>query len=150
MVEIEGTDQRVAGQIERAARAYLAAIDDRDAVRACELLEPGALRGIRLRGGPGCRSLLAASIGRRPPKDAPRWRGTEVEHLTRVSFSRGQARVTVEVVHSFAGGGTPSLEDDVVYLVRRGGRWLVAKPSATLYRAVGYPSPPLDALVAPS
>ena len=53
------------------------------------------------------------------------------------------------VTHHFSDRKYVSVEDDVIYLQRVGGRWLLAKPSATLYRAVGYPEPPLDALTPP-
>jgi hypothetical protein len=42
------------------------------------------------------------------------------------------------------------VEEDVIYLQRVGGRWLLAKPSATLYRAVGYAQPPLRAFSPPA
>ena len=44
------------------------------------------------------------------------------------------------VTHHFSDRKYVSVEDDVIYLQRVGGRWLLAKPSATLYRAVGYAS----------
>jgi hypothetical protein len=59
------------------------------------------------------------------------------------------ARVTASVVHRFADRNYTSVEDDVIYLRPAGERWLLAKPSATLYRAVGYPEPPLRAFTPP-
>jgi hypothetical protein len=50
------------------------------------------------------------------------------------------------VIHRFRDRRQPSIEEDVIYLERRGTRWLLAKPSATFYRAVGYADPPLRAL----
>ena len=41
------------------------------------------------------------------------------------------------------------MEDDIVYLARVGERWLVAKPSATLYRAVGVADVPPSVLAPP-
>ena len=43
----------------------------------------------------------------------------------------------------------PSIEDDVIYLRRVGGRWKIAKPSATFYRAIGARDVPIAALRAP-
>jgi hypothetical protein len=36
-----------------------------------------------------------------------------------------------------------------VYLRRSGGRWLIVKPSASFYRAIGAKDVPLSALTAP-
>ena len=66
-----------------------------------------------------------------------------------MTIEGGLGRFTGTVVHSFAGPREPSIEDDVIYLRRRGGRWLIAKPSATFYRAVGYPDVPIAALKEP-
>ena len=52
-------------------------------------------------------------------------------------------------MHRFSDRSYRSIEEDVIYLDRVGGRWLLAKPSGTLYRAVGYPEPPLRALTPP-
>ena len=60
-----------------------------------------------------------------------------------------RARISSTVTHHFSDRKYVSVEDDVIYLQRLGGRWLLAKPSATLYRAVGYPEPPLDAFTPP-
>ena len=49
----------------------------------------------------------------------------------------------------FADNREPSVEDDVVYLRRQGGRWLIAKPSATLYRAIGVGNIPPQVLAPP-
>lgn len=50
------------------------------------------------------------------------------------------------MIHRFGDREQPSVEEDVIYLEREaGGEWLLSKPSATLYRAVGYPEPPLRA-----
>ena len=50
----------------------------------------------------------------------------------------------------FADRGEVSVEDDVVYLVREDGAgWLIAKPSSTLYRAVGIADVPPSVLAPP-
>jgi len=52
--------------------------------------------------------------------------------------------------HMFAGtSGEVPVEQDVVYLRMARQRWLVAKPSALLYRAVGVGNIPLSALRPP-
>ena len=56
-------------------------------------------------------------------------------------LGEGRARISATVTHHFSDRKYVSVEDDVIYLQRVGGRWLLAKPSATLYRAVGYPGP---------
>ena len=60
-----------------------------------------------------------------------------------------RARVTATVSHDFSDRPEPSVEEDVIYLDRVGDAWLVAKPSASFYRAIGYPEPPLRALTPP-
>ena len=60
------------------------------------------------------------------------------------------ARVSATVTHHFSDRKYVSVEDDVIYLERVGGRWLLAKPSGTLYRAVGYREPPLRAFSPPA
>ena len=61
-----------------------------------------------------------------------------------------RARVTATVTHRFSDRKYVSVEDDVIYLEQVGGHWLLAKPSATLYRAVGYAQPPLRAFSPPA
>ena len=59
-------------------------------------------------------------------------------------------RVTISMRHMFAGtSGEVPVEQDVVYLRMARQRWLVAKPSALLYRAVGVGNIPLSALRPP-
>jgi hypothetical protein len=53
------------------------------------------------------------------------------------------------VVTTYRGDREPTIEDDLVYLRRTGTAWLVAKPSASFYRAIGAREVPLTALVAP-
>ena len=67
-----------------------------------------------------------------------------------VSVEGRGARVTATVTHHFTDRNYVSVEDDVIYLEPSGDRWLLAKPSATLYRAVGYPEPPLRAFSPPT
>lgn len=130
---------------------YIAALDRHDAARVCGLLVPGSLPlgDLPKRRG-GCRSSLRASIGSRPSDGGPAWRRTEIAELKPEDLGDGRARVTATVTHHFSDRRYVSVEDDVIYLQRTGGRWLVAKPSATFYRAVGYAQPPLRAFSPPA
>lgn len=138
-------------EIEHAVRDYIAAVNSRDGERVCRLLAPGAERELdppKQRGG--CAPTLSASIGYADPRGFPVWKRTRIVHFVSVVPSDGSGRATVEVRHRFADRPTPSIEDDVIYLVRRGNRWLIAKPSSTLYRAIGVAEIPLSALQPPS
>jgi hypothetical protein len=145
--ELSGEDRSAAVV---AVSDYISALDRHDGARVCALLVPGALDLGKLparRGG--CRSSLRASIGTRPSGGAPAWRKTTLVEAKPEDLGGGRARVSATVTHHFSDRKYVSVEDDVIYLQRAGGRWLLAKPSGTLYRAVGYPEPPLDALTPP-
>lgn len=137
--------------IERAVGRYIAALNADDGAAVCSLLGPGALRGVPLPARRGsCAATLTASIGHPPPDRAPRWRHTTLVDADSVVLVRGgDGRLTGTVVHRFAGSREPSIEEDVVYLRRRHARWLLAKPSATFYRAIGARDVPLTALTPP-
>ena len=140
--ELSGEDRTTAVA---AVSDYIRALDRHDAARVCALLMPGALNLGQLpkrRGG--CRPSLAASIGTRPRGGGPAWRKTTLVAVKPEDLGDGRARISATVTHHFSDRKYVSVEDDVIYLQRVGGRWLLAKPSATLYRAVGYPEPPLD------
>jgi hypothetical protein len=120
------------------ARNYIAALDSRDGKRACALFVPGALDTVsfpRERGA--CALSLEASIGYRDPRGFPVYKGSRVARIHSVSIDGADARVVATLVTQFAGQREPSIEDDVVYVQQRGGRWLIVKPSAALYRAIG-------------
>jgi hypothetical protein len=129
--ELEGADRAAATG---AVRSYIAALNRRDAARVCALIEQG-----------GCH----ASIGSRPAGGGPAWRRTEIVAMKPESLGDDRARVTTTVTHRFSDRKYVSVEDDVIYLEKSGGRWLLAKPSATFYRAVGYAQPPLGAFAPP-
>jgi hypothetical protein len=134
-----------------AVRDYISALDRHDAARVCAMLLPGALDVSELpkrRGG--CRSSLRASIGKRPRDGGPAWRRSSLVELKPESLGEDRARVSATVTHHFSDRKYVSVEDDVIYLERVGGHWLLAKPSGTLYRAVGYPEPPLRAFSPPA
>jgi hypothetical protein len=131
-------------------RSYVASLDRRDAARVCSLIAPGGLPlGDLPKHRGGCRPSLRASIGTRPADGGPAWRRTEIVELKPEALGDERARVTATVTHRFSDRKYVSVEDDVIYLQRLGGRWLLAKPSATLYRAVGYGEPPLRAFSPP-
>jgi hypothetical protein len=130
---------------------YIAALDHHDGPGVCARFEPGALPlGDLPRRRGGCRSSLQASIGVRPGDGGPAWRRTEIVELKPEDLGNDRARVTATVTHHFSVRKYVSVEEDVIYLQRVGGRWLLAKPSATLYRAVGYAQPPLRAFSPPA
>ena len=80
------------------------------------------------------------------------WKGARVADVQAIELAPdgAEARVVATVVTTFADREEVSIEDDVVYLVRSGGAWLVAKPSATLYRAVGIADVPPSVLSPPN
>jgi hypothetical protein len=131
-------------------RDYIAALDRHDAARVCALIAEGGvdLSELPKRRG-SCRSSLRASIGVRPSGGGPAWRRTAVVEVKPEALEGDRARVTATVTHHFADRTYVSVEDDVIYLERVGGRWLLAKPSGTFYRAVGYAEPPLRSLSPP-
>jgi ketosteroid isomerase-like protein len=137
-------------EVDGVIRAYVAALNGRDAPAVCAAFAPRAIRLSELpvpRGG--CVGSLRASIGTRPAGGGPAWQRTRVVEIGAVSLEGGGARATATVLHRFRDRRQPSIEEDVIYLERRSGRWLLAKPSATFYRAVGYADPPLRALTPP-
>jgi hypothetical protein len=146
--DLSSSDQAA---VTTAVSDYIAALDRHRAARVCALLEPGALdlgELPKVRGG--CRSSLQASIGTPPRSGGPAWLRTALVDMKVVALGDERARVTATVTHHFSDRKYVSVEDDVIYLERVGGRWLLAKPSGTLYRAVGYPDPPLRALEPPA
>jgi hypothetical protein len=131
--------------------SYVDALNRRRAARVCALLAPGALDLHELpRRRRGCRSSLRASIGIPPRSGGPAWRRTAIVEVKTERLGDDRARVSATVTHRFSDRKYVSVEDDVIYVERLGGAWRLAKPSATLYRAVGYRSPPLRAFSPPA
>jgi hypothetical protein len=129
---------------------YIRALDRHDAARVCALFVPGGLDPRLLpEHRRGCRPSLQASIGTPPRGGGPAWRKTSLVEVKAEDIGDSRARVNATVTHHFSDRKYVSVEDDVVYLERLGGQWLLAKPSGTLYRAVGYESPPLEAFRPP-
>lgn len=134
----------------RTVRAYVNGLDARDGAAVCALLAPGAIDEVELpRRRDGCAESLRASIGFRDPRGLPVWAGARVQGLLTVALDGERASVTATTLTRFADRDQPSIEDDVVHLRRQGGRWLIAKPSSTLYRAVGIADVPPRVLAPP-
>jgi hypothetical protein len=138
-------EQREAIQV---VRRYIEAIDERDGEELCELV-PGAaeLELPEQRGS--CTASVRASIGYADPRGFPVFESAKLSGRPEVEVGGAQARATATVVTEFADRSEPSVEDDVVYLERPGERWLLAKPSSTLYRAIGVPDVPPEVLQEP-
>jgi hypothetical protein len=133
----------------RTVRAYIEGLVDHDGGRVCSLFAPGALDSLDLPVDRGdCAASLSASIGFRDPRGIP-WRDTRIQEFVEVSVNPPEARATVNVFTRFAGDREPSIEDDLIYLEQSGGRWLIVKPSTTIYRAIGVAEIPLDAIRPP-
>ena len=152
--DADTTPQPPIAELEREAaatvRAYVNALDSRNGKRVCSLLAPGAIEGVEL---PvtrrGCAASLEASIGFRDPRGLPVWEGARVLEVSSVKIDGSQATVVATVMTRFADRTEPSFEDDVVHLKRGAGGWLLAKPSATLFRAVGVADVPPVVLAPP-
>lgn len=137
-------------EAKRTLRRFVAALDARDGERACALLAPDALDEIELPERRGnCAASLEASIGYRDPRGLPVWEGAEVGAVRALELEGTTAKLLATVVTRFADRDEVSIEDDVVYLIRGGGGWLIAKPSSTLYRAVGIADVPPSVLSPP-
>jgi hypothetical protein len=137
-------------RVARVARGYVAALSAGNGERVCSLFVPGGLGEIdfpRDRGS--CARSLEASIGYRDPRGFPVYESSRVARVPAVAINGSEARVTATTVTRFADNREPSIEDDVIYLRNQGGAWLIAKPSATLYRAIGVGDIPPQALAPP-
>ncbi|OLE36119.1 MAG: hypothetical protein AUG48_08540 [Actinobacteria bacterium 13_1_20CM_3_68_9] len=137
-------------RVARIVRAYVAGLDTRDGERVCGLFVPGALAGVRLpRDRGSCARSLSASIGFRDPRGFPVYRSSRIARIPAVAINGATARVTATTVTQFADNREPSVEDDIVYLQKHGAAWLIAKPSAALYRAIGVGDIPPQVLAPP-
>ena len=135
--------------IEATVRDYVAALDARNGKRVCELFVPGAIEEVKLPQRKGsCAASLRASIGYEDPRGLPVWKGATVNQVTS-KIARNDARAVATVVTEFADRAQPSVEDDVIYLARSGRLWKIAKPSSTLYRAVGIADVPPSVISPP-
>ena len=137
-------------EVARVVRAYVAALNARDGERACGLFVPGALAAVEFpRDRGSCAASLSASIGYRDPRGFPVYDRSRIGRIPSVTIDGSEARVVATTVTHFAGNREPSVEDDLVYLRNEQGRWLIVKPSATLYRAIGVGDIPPQVLAPP-
>ena len=143
---LDPAERRVAAVVRR----YVGALDSRDGEGVCALFVPGSLDMVRFpRDRGGCAPSVQASIGYRDPRGFPVYRSSRVARIRSVAIDGPDARVVATLVTRFAGNREPSIEDDVVYAQQRGGQWLIAKPSAVLYRAIGEGDIPPSVLAPP-
>jgi hypothetical protein len=136
-------------RVRRTVERYIAAIDDRNGRALCELV-PSLTAELDLpadRGG--CAPSVRASIGYADPRGFPQWRRSSLRRIGSVELDGGSPHVVATVVTYFADRREPSIEDDVLHLEESGGRWRLAKPTATLYRAIGVPDIPPRVLQEP-
>jgi hypothetical protein len=131
-----------------ALHSYITALDAHDGAALCALFEPGALDALKLPVGRGCGGL-SQSIGYDPGHGLPQWTQAQLAGVKDAVPEGGGVRATVTIVDHYAGNPQPSIEDDVVFLARSGGDWLIRQPSVTIYRAIGVPDPPPSVLAAP-
>ena len=125
-------------EVLRSVRTYISALDAFDGSEACSVLAPGVLGDIRLpRERGSCAASLDASIGYRDPRGLPQFAGVKLDEIRSIRLQDEEARVTAALITDFADRPEPSVEDDLIYLERTRGDWLIAQPSAALYRAVG-------------
>jgi hypothetical protein len=142
------SDERAAAA---AARAYVEAIDARNGQKVCSAMADGGLDTLELpAAGRSCPASVEASLGFGDNRGQPVWESSEMTQDVSAQVDGDSARVVATVFTEYADVREPTIEDDIIYLARSAGRWLVVKPSATLYRAVGIADVPLDALRPPS
>ena len=142
------SDEEIA--VAAAARAYVEAIDERSGRKVCRAFAPGALAALDLPAERStCPASLDASFGYRGKRGQPVWDSSEMTQDLSAETDGDSARVVATVFTKYADVREPTIEDDIIYLARPDDRWLVLKPSATLYRAVGIADVPLDALQPP-
>jgi len=133
-----------------AARAYVDAIDARDGRGVCGAFAPGGIGTLKLPEERGsCPASLEASLGFEGKDGQPVWDHSEMTQDVSALIDGDSARVVATVFTEYADVREPTIEDDIIYLTRSGDEWLVVKPSATLYRAVGIADIPLSALQPP-
>jgi hypothetical protein len=130
-------------EVKRTAKSYVAALNEDGGGHVCRLFVPGAIDDLDLpRVRDDCPTSLTASIGYRDPRGLPVFKDSRITSIEGVEVNDTDARVTATILTRFADRDEPSVEDDVIYLTRVGDKWLIAKPSAAIYRAIGAEPPP--------
>jgi hypothetical protein len=134
----------------RTVRAYIEALDAHNGAAVCDLLAPDALDDVELPREQGsCAASLNASIGYRDPRGLPQFQSVKLAGVPSAETGTKDARVTAPIVTTFADRDEPSIEDDIVYLAAKGDRYVVAKASTALYRAVGIADIPPEVISPP-
>lgn len=137
----------------KAARSYVEAIDARRGRKLCGAFEPGSDEPQERLDLPetrqSCSASFEASFGYEGNDGQPAWARSEMTEDVSAQTDGDSARVVATVFTEYADVREPTVEDDIIYLSRATGRWLVIKPSATLYRAVGIADIPLAAIRPP-
>jgi hypothetical protein len=148
----EGGDEQGSSDAEheaiQAVRRYVDAIDERDGEELCELVRGAAELELPEQRG-SCAASVRASIGYADPRGFPVFESAKLRGRPEIEVDGTEARATATVITEFADRSELSVEDDVAYLERHGQRWLIAKPSSTLYRAIGVPDVPPEVLEEP-
>jgi hypothetical protein len=146
--EKETVAEERAAEVERVVRDYVVAISDHDGAVLCGLVDGIADLDLPVRRG-SCAESVSESIGYRDPRGVPVFEKAVVTGAPQIEIERRDARATATIVSEFADREEASVEDDVIYLMRRGREWVIAKPSSTLYRAIGTPDVPPEVLEPP-
>jgi hypothetical protein len=142
----ETTDEQAAAS---AARGYVQALDGRAGAAVCGTFVPGALDAVEFPVERStCPATVKASLGFRR-RGFPIWESSEMTDAVSAQVTGDTARVVATVFTVYADVREPTIEDDIIYLERSGDRWQIAKPSLTLYRAIGDADPPASALSPP-
>jgi hypothetical protein len=132
-----------------AARGYVQSLDRRSGAAVCRAFAPGVLEELDFPAERGsCPATVEASLGS-SKRGMPAWKHSEMTDDVSAEVSGADAKVVATVFTTYADVREPTVEDDIVYLTRDGDHWLVAKPSLTLYRAIGDADPPASALAPP-
>jgi hypothetical protein len=132
-----------------AARGYVQALDRRAGAAVCGTFAPEALDAVDFPAPrASCPATVKASLGFKR-RGFPVWEHSEMTDAVSARVSGEEARVVATVFTVYADVREPTIEDDIIYLERSGDRWLIAKPSLTLYRAIGDADPPASALSPP-
>lgn len=142
----KGADEEAAAA---AARGYIQALDRRSGAAVCRSFAPGVLAGFEFpEPRESCEATVNASLGS-AEQGLPVWERSQMTDEVAVEINGDTARVVATVFTLYADVREPTIEDDIIHLARAGDRWRVAKPSLTLYRAVGDADPPPSVLTPP-